>query len=175
MDFGRSSFSSFCCSLSRRHCTCRGAGLRWWALSWTAMCHWLLIHSTLKEELLVCYVLDKWSCLSIFKCFNCTTINSLYCYSSSAVYISIYQENKCYHFMQIDQTCKAYPIQGKALCFPVLTWLVSLDGEPGIEYMLSSLVTLVEGRGVLGSLTTASVTYFSAHPIRASKNSRNVI
>ena len=55
------------------------------------------------------------------------------------------------------------------------TWLVRRDGDPGMEYMLSSFVTLVDGRGVFGSFTTASVTYRSAHPISASKNSRNDI
>lgn len=56
-----------------------------------------------------------------------------------------------------------------------VTWLSRRDLDTGIENMLCSGVITVLGRGVVGSLTTASVTNTSAHPISASKNSRNVI
>lgn len=56
-----------------------------------------------------------------------------------------------------------------------ITWLSRRDLDTGIENMLCSGVITVLGRGVVGSLTTASVPNTSAHPISASKNSRNVI
>ena len=57
----------------------------------------------------------------------------------------------------------------------VPTWLAPRDGEPVADRILCSCVKVVLGRGVVGSLTTDSVTKTWAQPTKASMNSKNVI
>lgn len=79
--------------------------------------------------------------------------------------------NQVNEYADLMIECKVTKMSSKVK----VTWLSRRDLDTGIENMLCSGVITVLGRGVVGSLMTASVPNTSAHPISASKNSRNVI